>query len=392
MMKIGLWGLDFGSENLGCGALSYSFLHMLDCAAGEKGANVSVCVFTQEKCRIDRSFCTHITDIEIVEYHLKKIPTMIQLLRKIKECSMIYDFTSGDSFSDIYGSSRVLKSELLKTIVLLSGTKLVLGPQTYGPFANTLPRNWAKWILRRADVVYARDDISADYVKELTGRDAARVIDVAFALPYHREEPQEHPLQVGINVSGLLWNGGYTKDNQFGLRTDYQQYCMELVRWLKSMDAKVHLIGHVLSESVPVEDDLHAAQKLNERCGGKCVIAPRFATPMEAKRYIAGMDVFVGARMHSTIAAISSGCATIPFAYSRKFKGLYQTLDYPYVVEACEIKTDEALRLTQEWILDRAELTRRACASGEIAREKLDSFSADLEIKLISREEAAINT
>ena len=39
------------------------------------------------------------------------------------------------------------------------------------------------------------------------------------------------------------------------------------------------------------------------------VLAPRFSTPSEAKTYIAGLDFFMGARMHACIAAFSSGVA-----------------------------------------------------------------------------------
>ena len=46
------------------------------------------------------------------------------------------------------------------------------------------------------------------------------------------------------------------------------------------------------------------------------IVAPYFATPMEAKSYISGMDLFIGARMHATIAAISAGVPVIPFSYS----------------------------------------------------------------------------
>jgi len=383
-MKIGLIGLDFCSDNLGCGALSYSFLHILDYIAQKNGTEVSICVFTQEKCRIDPCFSPNIKEVEVTEYHLKDIPSMIHFWRKVKECSVTYDFTSGDSFSDIYGITRVAKSEFMKTVILLSRTKLVLGPQTYGPFANPFLRNWAAWILRHAETVYARDDISADYVQKISGVNPTRAVDVAFILPYQCEQQKtSSPLRVGVNISGLLWNGGYTKDNQFHLQVDYQSYCTALISWLKSINVQVHLIGHVLCTTLPVEDDLQAAEQLNKLCDGYCIIAPRFRTPMEAKSYISQMDVFIGARMHSTIAAISSGCATIPFAYSRKFKGLYHTLEYPYVIEASEMETDEAVQLTKEWISQRAKLTQNAYSANTIAQNKIDAFIYDVEKKLL---------
>ena len=37
-------------------------------------------------------------------------------------------------------------------------------------------------------------------------------------------EKDNNVLNIGINVSGLLWNGGYTRNNQFGLKFNYKAY------------------------------------------------------------------------------------------------------------------------------------------------------------------------
>ena len=37
--------------------------------------------------------------------------------------------------------------------------------------------------------------------------------------------------------------------------------------------------------------------------------------------------------MHATIGALSSGVPTIPLAYSRKFSGVFGTIQYPYTID-----------------------------------------------------------
>ena len=90
--------------------------------------------------------------------------------------------------------------------------------------------------------------------------------------------------------------------------------------------------------------------KLKKKYGDKIEIAPPFNTPIEAKSYIANMDVFIGSRMHATIGSISSGVATIPFSYSRKFEGLFGNLEYPYVISARKFSLEEALEKSKSWI------------------------------------------
>ena len=62
------------------------------------------------------------------------------------------------------------------------------------------------------------------------------------------------------------------------------------------------------------------------------------------------MDIFIGARMHATVAAFSSGVATIPTAYSRKFAGLYSNLGYPYTIDLVENNTEENIKRTIQYI------------------------------------------
>lgn len=54
--------------------------------------------------------------------------------------------------------------------------------------------------------------------------------------------------------------------------------------------------------------------------------------------------------MHATIGAVSAGVATIPFAYSKKFKTMFGNLNYKYVIEARDLDTQTAIDKTLEYI------------------------------------------
>ncbi len=90
------------------------------------------------------------------------------------------------------------------------------------------------------------------------------------------------------------------------------------------------------------------------------------------------MDVFLGSRMHATIGAISSGVTTIPFSYCHKFEALYGNIDYPYLISATKINTEEALNLAKEWIDHPEPLNIAGQKSVVIAKEKLRMFENDL--------------
>lgn len=277
------------------------------------------------------------TTIKSIIRHLIKNKEFVHTKRIYKETDYIFDIGQGDSFADIYGKSRFdwifsqykLGRKYNKPYCIL--------PQTIGPFDNPQIKKQAIKGIKWAKCVMVRDKQSADFVKKIIPScKVSEVIDVAFFLPYKKKTFDSSFIHVGINVSALLWYGGYTRNNQFGLKCEYQELIREIIKYFLSMDSvKVHLIPHVVGEERGIENDYAVSYDLYEEFNNpNLILAPLFLDPVIAKGYIAGMDFFMGARMHSTIAAFSSGVPVVPMAYSRKFNGLFgDTLKYHCVAD-----------------------------------------------------------
>ena len=109
-----------------------------------------------------------------------------------------------------------------------------------------------------------------------------------------------------------------------------------LIDGLLARGKTIHLVSHVITSSIGVEDDYGVCCEIKERFkdNSRVILAPRFISPISAKIYISQMEFFVGARMHATIAALSAGVPTVPVAYSRKFSGVFGTIGYDYTLEA----------------------------------------------------------
>jgi polysaccharide pyruvyl transferase WcaK-like protein len=189
--------------------------------------------------------------------------------------------------------------------------------------------------------------------------------------------PEGGKVKVGLNVSGLLFNGGYTQSNQFGLKGDYPALIREIVGWFAARDeVELHLVGHVQSEFIGVEDDQRVSAQLAEEFPGT-VLAPVFTSPIKAKSYISGMDFFMGARMHATIAAFSSGVPVVPMAYSRKFIGVFGTLGYPHVADCKADDPADILTRVQQGYLNRAALKAEVAEAMKQVDARLTAY-ADL--------------
>lgn len=374
---IGFWGLSFNSGNMGCNALSYSFLSILNKITT---GHIQVFVFFQGS-DFDSSFLsTEKVSVISAGYNPRSIDSIKALVKRIKECDISIDFTAGDSFSDIYGLKGFLKSCAFKKLAMIYSKKFILGPQTYGPYTHWMSKLVAKHIIRNADYACSRDAASAEYVKSLCGTDMAIFTDVAFALPYKNHNTiTTTKKKIGINVSGLLWNGGYTGDNQFSLTIDYRTYITSLIESLQQQnDIEIYIIPHVISSGINPESDYPISEQLAAQYPA-IHLAPRFTTPIEAKNFIAEMDVFTGARMHATIGAFSAGVVTIPLSYSRKFEGLYNNLSYPYTINARKLDTSAAIQRTLEYINNSQPLKTSQARAFNAITDKLSSFEKKIQ-------------
>ena len=258
-------------------------------------------------------------------------------LSLIGNSSVALSLAGGDSFSDIYGIRRLLYVSLPQLLVLAMGRPLVLLPQTLGPFNA----DWAEWIgrfiMKRARRVYSRDQASLVMARKLLGGDADHVRlsqDMGFALtpspPGDIPEwanPMDRPL-VGLNVSGLLYMGGYNRGNMFGICGDYPGLMRELVRWFTVIaDADVVLVTHVTGDWEGDEKACAAlCADLKDECDGRLHLADPGFNHREIKYLIGKCDFFLGSRMHACVAALSQEVPAVGLAYSRKFKGVFETI------------------------------------------------------------------
>jgi len=268
------------------------------------------------------------------------------VLRNLSNADVCLSVAGGDSFSDIYGLVRLIYVSLPQILVLLLGKRLILLPQTLGPFNSRSAKLIANFIMTRASRIYARDYLSVKVAAPCvdSGNGIGKVCfcyDLAFILdplpPRHIDVVGLPNYQsgrsalVGLNVSGLLMMGGYTKGNMFGLKTSYASLVRAMVdHMILEEDANVLLIPHVFGTDVNSESDLIACervyQELKSAHGDRIGFVSSRHNQSEIKKIIGSCDFFIGARMHACIAALSQNVPAIAIAYSDKFKGVLQTL------------------------------------------------------------------
>jgi len=377
-ISIGLLWHSARSGNLGVGALTIANIAIVRQIAEEMGLAPRFLIVTM----LDRHEAYfHAPDVGELALDGRNLLAPSGYWASVGKLDCLLDIGAGDSFTDIYSDRRFAFLWLTKVLAAARRKPLVFSPQTIGPFTKPLHRRLAAFALRRAASVVARDQMSFDAIHTLAPAVRRRLaVDVAFALPYVDQSGLRGGARtrVGVNVSGMLFNEAEAGRNHYGLQVDYAQLMRRFLQDLTVRpDIEVHLITHVTEAEGSWDDDAAVADRLAAEFP-QVIRAANFAGPMEAKSYISGLDFLVAGRMHACIAAFSSGVPVVPVSYSRKFSGLFGLLDYPWMVPATGLNTDEALDFLKARLEGRNELAADVAKGMAKVETLLDGYRDEL--------------
>lgn len=377
-MKIGLLWHSMMSGNMGVRALTSANMRIIEEVAESVGVDVTFMLIGFG----ERVSSYHPCDgPAFYPLNLRNTVSPQGLWTALDDLDAVIDIGGGDSFAEIYGAKRFAFLWYSKLLVVCRGKPLILAPQTVGPFTRLPYRRLAAWIMKRAFSVIARDKKSYQLTRELApSANAKTSIDVAFRLPYEDRSYKRGGVRrrVGVNVSGLLFYEAESGRNRFSLSYDYRAYTRELLASLSAIeDLDLFLVPHANSAHDESDDDGAVADRLAGEFPRFCRVRD-FDGPSEAKSFISSLDFLVAARMHACIAAYSSGTPVLPVAYSRKFKGLFDMVEYDLVLPTTGLTASEAVRATLAALENSASLSDKIASGSRLVDELVAVYEQDL--------------
>lgn len=282
-----------------------------------------------------------------------------QTLAAIQEFDLACSIAGGDSLSDLYGLINFLYIALPQVLVLLAGKKLIMMPQTIGPFQGKAARGISRFILNRAELIYLRGTSDKGCLSDLISNIERKVrycYDVAFivepcqpaGLDIGSELFQGKRALVGINISGLLARRCREGFNRHSSSRRYRDLMVSVITDLiEERNANVLLIPHVLGDSGMDGSDIVISKiiydSLAARYADRLSMIRSVHSQNELKYIIGQCDFFIGSRMHACIAALSQGIPAVSIAYSDKFADLYETIDAGELVADLRYQTDKEI-------------------------------------------------
>jgi colanic acid/amylovoran biosynthesis protein len=259
-------------------------------------------------------------------YGLRKLGAHVPVSRRSKlfdycNCGLVVnsggDILSGEGSFGLTSFLNILYAVLLDKPVVLYGESL-------GYFSNSIFNAFAKFVINRTSLILLREELSKEYLDKegITKPRIYVTAEPAFLLPaiprerVHSILSDEHiseakrPL-IGINPSGKIMKDG----------TGIEAFARTIDDLAENLNATMLMIPHVFTEGV---DDRVVIDRIFREIRNKSsvMIVSKEHTAQELKGIIGQCDLFVGARMHATVAATSMLVPTVGIAYSHKMHGI----------------------------------------------------------------------
>jgi polysaccharide pyruvyl transferase WcaK-like protein len=261
----------------------------------------------------------------------------------------------GDNYSMDYGSLRVHLAHI--DYALTRDKPFVIWGGSVGPFDRRGPEyeTYVAEKLKGVTAILAREDATVEYLAQIGVRDnVRRVADPAFVMEPVEPPNDALPFQIPAETIGFNFSSLMARYMTQGDIPACIQRVTEIVHAvLESFGRPVLLVPH--SQKPPSDDYLFLDQVRQAFVdeGAPVYLLPRALNAPEVKWVIGKLACFAGARMHSTVASLSSLVPTLSFSYSIKSVGLNQDIfgHEAYILSPEEISPDavvEKLKLLLE--------------------------------------------
>lgn len=251
------------------------------------------------------------------------------------------------------------------------------------PIKNGLIKYYTERILKKVDFVYAREEITEDYLKTFLPQNKHELIpDMAFMLGSYKEEIKfindlRNDKKILIGITVRKWNFPNVLDPVMANKR-YKEELIKFIEYgIQKYNSTFVFIPQVI---VDYASDVDIAKEIKENLKREYqeqfIIREDDWSPIEIKNVIGQLDYFVGTRMHSNIFATSMTVPTLAIAYEKKTNGIMRTVNLEeYVEEIDEINSKSLINKFERIIENKEKIVNEL-------KEKIISIRKEIDAKI----------
>jgi len=281
---------------------------------------------------------------------LKYLPE--KLLKKVyfvkpSEVNMLLDaggFQFGDQWDGLYTKASNEKARNYYKTLKSNGAKLVFLPQAFGPFTKEGTIERMKIVFEYADVLFAREKISYDYLVQMFGENKKIILKPDFTNLIKPKVPLVKFIEDKKYVC-VVPNRKMISDTKKEVSEKYIAFLTTMCQFLIDQGEEVILLNH---EGKGDEDIIN---KIMPNLSKEVIMLTNL-NALEVKATIGKMKLLISSRFHGVVSGLSQGVCTFATGWSHKYPELLA--DYKVSenlldimdVETAKSKVGEALKNT----------------------------------------------
>ena len=191
------------------------------------------------------------------------------------------------------------------------GRRLIMLPQAFGPFENAHSKNVINFIYGQADIIYAREQQSYEYLSQVCpNTDKIKVIpDFTCLCPIEQKPSIQLPKKSYVLV---IPNARMMDKTAAGVSNAYFDFLIRVVEFLRNNDEHVYLLNH------EGEGDELLLHSLNSKLEEPLPICTNLTGP-EIKALIKDCKLLISARYHGVVSGLTQGVPTLCTSWSHKY-------------------------------------------------------------------------
>lgn len=246
----------------------------------------------------------------------KKIRNMYGIVLE-KEVDVVIN-TAGFAYSDQWGYKKTYRLKRLIKRWKKNNTKVILMPQAFGPFRSNKMQQAIKTIVENADLIYAREKISYDYLVDIVGKQKNIKLSPDFTNLIKGIVPADFDKE--NNKFCIVPNYRMIDKTSKEESQAYIPFMIKCIKYLKEKNQKPFILIH------EGDNDLFLAQQISDGAGGVPIVKETNA--LKIKGILGECEGTIGSRFHGLVSALSQGVPSLATGWSHKYQMLFNDYDF----------------------------------------------------------------
>ena len=275
---------------------------------------------------------------------------------------------AGFAYTDQWGSKPTEDFAALSQFYRSRKRPIILLPQAFGPFEQPETKKAFTKIVNNANLIFARDQISYDYLTALApkSREIFQAPDITLFYPSStnvHDSPEPKYVSLVPNIR-MLDQGSDEWGEKY--ETVLQIITKEIIR----NKIEVRIVVHSASEN-----ELMLAKRLMDAISSNWIELVTESDPIRLKDLIGESLMVIGSRYHALVSALSRHVPAITLGWSHKYKMLFEAFNCEELV----ISSDTSIEVILEMVRSLLNQENNRSYRQRISR-KVDHMKAENEV------------